>query len=105
MAMGGAVSNESGAKTVRTEVGNAPGPAWTQDRFADRHIGPDAADVDAMLRVLGHKTLDGLIDAAVPPSIRTRGARRICQVLFCREHDLVDGDSVFPGLHSQRLWT
>jgi glycine dehydrogenase len=74
MAMGGAVSNESGARTLRTEVGNAPGPAWSQDRFADRHIGPDAADVDAMLRVLGHKTLDGLIDAAVPPSIRARGA-------------------------------
>ena len=64
------LERESGARTVRTEAGSPSGPAWSQDRFADRHIGPDAADVDAMLRVLGHRTLDGLIDAAVPPSIR-----------------------------------
>src|SRR5882672_4574007 len=69
-----ASSNQAGAKPGRTDAGAATPAAWTQDRFADRHIGPDAADVEAMLRVLGHRTLDGLIDAAVPPSIRTRGA-------------------------------
>src|SRR5882672_12386884 len=67
-------SNQTGAKPGRAETGAGTGPAWTQDRFADRHIGPDAKDVEAMLRVLGHRTLDGLIEAAVPPSIRTRGA-------------------------------
>src|SRR5438552_18775377 len=40
------------------------------DRFAQRHIGPDAADIDKMLAVLGHASLDGLVDAAVPPNIR-----------------------------------
>jgi len=72
--MAGVISNQAGAKPGRTEGGAAAPAAWTQDRFADRHIGPDAADVEAMLRALGHRTLDGLIDAAVPPSIRTRGA-------------------------------
>ena len=40
------------------------------DRFVNRHIGPDAADIDKMLAVLGHASLDGLVDAAVPPNIR-----------------------------------
>src|SRR5262245_28683971 len=55
-----------------TRPEHAVRPAWTQDRFADRHIGPDAAEVESMLRVLGHATLDALVAAAVPASIRTR---------------------------------
>ena len=45
------------------------------DLFADRHIGPGAADdgpqVRAMLDALGYPTLDALVDAAVPAKIRT----------------------------------
>jgi len=41
------------------------------DTFAARHIGPDDADVDAMLDTLGYESLDALIDAAIPDSIRT----------------------------------
>ena len=37
--------------------------------FADRHIGPDAADVGEMLRVVGHGSLDALIHDTVPASI------------------------------------
>ena len=40
------------------------------DRFVNRHIGPDAGDIDKMLAVLGHASLDGLVDAAVPANIR-----------------------------------
>ena len=40
------------------------------DQFVRRHIGPDAAETGAMLALLGHKTLDELIDAAVPKKIR-----------------------------------
>jgi glycine cleavage system protein P-like pyridoxal-binding family len=40
------------------------------DRFADRHIGSGPQDIQEMLRVVGFPTLDALIDAAVPPSIR-----------------------------------
>src|SRR5207248_7747264 len=38
--------------------------------FAQRHIGPDPADIDEMLAVLGHQSLDELVDAAVPANIR-----------------------------------
>ncbi|MBZ5734033.1 aminomethyl-transferring glycine dehydrogenase [Nocardioides sp. TRM66260-LWL] len=40
--------------------------------FADRHIGPRDADVQRMLDALGLDSLDALMDAAVPASIRDR---------------------------------
>ena len=39
--------------------------------FVDRHIGPRGDDVQAMLRVVGHASLDALVDAAVPAGIRS----------------------------------
>ena len=39
--------------------------------FADRHIGPDAADVAEMLRVVGRDSLDALIRDTVPAGIRS----------------------------------
>src|SRR5216684_1272883 len=42
------------------------------DRFVDRHIGPDTRDVADMLEVLGKRSLDALIDATVPASIRLK---------------------------------
>ena len=41
-----------------------------RDRFADRHIGPSAAERAEMLKVVGAASLDALIDAAVPRDIR-----------------------------------
>jgi len=41
------------------------------DAFLGRHIGPDAAERAAMLADLGYDSLDALIDAVVPRSIRT----------------------------------
>ena len=38
--------------------------------FIPRHIGPSAADVEAMLELLGYDSLDALIDATVPAGIR-----------------------------------
>ena len=40
--------------------------------FVPRHIGPTPAEVEQMLDVLGVKSLDALIDATVPESIRLR---------------------------------
>jgi len=40
------------------------------ERFADRHIGPRAADVQRMLEVIGVDSVGALIDQTVPPSIR-----------------------------------
>src|SRR6266700_4445252 len=40
------------------------------DSFARRHIGPSEQEVRAMLREVGFKDLDALIDATVPQNIR-----------------------------------
>ena len=40
------------------------------DAFVDRHIGPRATDQQAMLARVGHDSLDSLMAAAVPESIR-----------------------------------
>ncbi|MEM8779979.1 MAG: glycine dehydrogenase (aminomethyl-transferring), partial [Cyanobacteria bacterium P01_G01_bin.49] len=41
----------------------------SSDRFAKRHIGPNAEEIGQMLKVLGFSTLDQLIDATVPQAI------------------------------------
>src|SRR5262245_29737769 len=40
--------------------------------FADRHIGPSAAEIEAMLAARDVETVDELIDQTVPESIRDR---------------------------------
>src|ERR1700680_3482882 len=44
--------------------------ALTEYSFADRHIGPNAAEVREMLRELGYDNRDALIEATVPKNIR-----------------------------------
>ncbi len=51
---------------------NIPATALPTGSFVPRHIGPGEADVAAMLELLGYDTLDALIDATVPESIRLR---------------------------------
>ncbi|MDP9822959.1 glycine dehydrogenase [Nocardioides massiliensis] len=41
------------------------------DAFVDRHLGPDATQVASMLEALGYAGLAELMDAAVPPRIRS----------------------------------
>jgi glycine dehydrogenase len=38
--------------------------------FAHRHLGPGADEIEAMLAAVGVESLDALVDAAVPASIR-----------------------------------
>src|SRR5215468_9208687 len=47
-------------------------PTRHPDRFVDRHLGPDARDVEEMLATLGLTNLDELIDRTVPASIRMK---------------------------------
>jgi len=47
-------------------------PLSDADSFVPRHIGPTPDDVEAMARTLGYRSLDALIDATVPESIRLR---------------------------------
>ena len=42
--------------------------------FADRHLGPDAAESQRMLEVVGYGSVEELMDAAIPESIRWNGA-------------------------------
>jgi len=44
-----------------------------QDGFIARHIGPDAADMAAMLATIGCASIDDLIDSTLPPGIRAAG--------------------------------
>ena len=44
------------------------------EHFVDRHLGPDASERAAMLRTLGLDSLQALVDATVPASIRLRRA-------------------------------
>ena len=45
--------------------------------FVDRHIGPDAREVEAMLATVGVGSLDELVDAAMPGSICSDQALRL----------------------------
>src|SRR5918996_664453 len=42
------------------------------DEFARRHIGPDAAQIEAMLEVVEARSLDDLVQQATPATIRTK---------------------------------
>ncbi|MBL7832054.1 MAG: glycine dehydrogenase (aminomethyl-transferring), partial [Saprospiraceae bacterium] len=42
----------------------------SQDRFVNRHLGPNEAEAAEMLRLTGYSNLDALIDATVPDNIR-----------------------------------
>src|SRR5689334_11672522 len=54
-----------------------PGTPVPARSFVDRHIGPRPHEIDQMLQSLGCKSLEQLIDKAVPASIRWRGELKI----------------------------
>ena len=58
------------------------------DRFATRHIGPDADETKQMLRAVGASSLDELIDQTIPASIRLR--RPLSLPAARSEHDLLE---------------
>ncbi|MFD2645234.1 aminomethyl-transferring glycine dehydrogenase [Pseudomonas japonica] len=45
-------------------------PLTTANEFIPRHIGPRDNDIEAMLALIGHASLDALIDSVVPASIK-----------------------------------
>ena len=55
------------------------------DDFATRHIGPTSRDVDAMLDVVGVRSIDDLIAQTVPVSIRDREPLELDPALTERE--------------------
>jgi glycine dehydrogenase len=70
------------------------------DTFVRRHIGPDEAEVRQMLDALGYDSLDALIDATVPGSIRMRcplalGPERSEYELLAELREMVGENQVF----------
>ena len=65
----GAKSSASSGVSAKSQPSNVFG--WS-DRFVQRHIGPNAAEVQEMLQSCGFSSLDSLIDAAVPSGIRLK---------------------------------
>ncbi len=61
------------------------------ERFQSRHIGPDAAERDEMLKVVGAPSLDALMDEAIPSRIRLK-----------KPLDLPDGQSEYEFLRELR---
>ena len=59
-------------KPASTRAQNTPDTPLLDrfDAFARRHIGPNGASIEEMLKVVGAESLDALIDATVPKSIR-----------------------------------
>jgi glycine dehydrogenase len=49
-----------------------PASQLDADSFVPRHIGPSDADIEEMAAMVGFKSLDALIDATVPDSIRLK---------------------------------
>jgi glycine dehydrogenase len=62
------------------------------ESFQSRHIGPDATERDAMLKVVGAASLDTLIDEAIPPRIRLK-----------QPPDLPDAKSEYEFLRDLRV--
>ena len=52
-----------GMKTINGSLRNT-------DEFVQRHLGPREADIREMLDAIGYESLDALVEAALPPSIR-----------------------------------
>lgn len=71
LATGGTNTVTRTAATSRTAPTSRTTPA--ADGFVDRHVGPRSNDLARMLDEVGARTLDGLIDEAVPSTIRMSG--------------------------------
>ncbi len=57
-------------------VGNQSEALEPFEDFVRRHVGPSAEEQEGMLKVLGYESLDALVDAAVPGSVRSLGTLR-----------------------------
>ncbi len=80
-----------------------PSLSLQADEFVHRHIGPNDADIAAMLEIVGVASLDELIDKAVPESIRTRDRLAFDgpspeSVTIERARELAAGNEVYVSL-------
>ncbi|MFZ1895801.1 MAG: aminomethyl-transferring glycine dehydrogenase subunit GcvPA, partial [Rhodoplanes sp.] len=74
--------------------------------FAERHVGPNPRDIDAMLATVGAKSLDALIADVIPASIRRRGPLALAPALseraaLTRMREIAGKNDVFTSLIGQ----
>ncbi len=75
-------------------------PLESTDRYERRHIGPGAADVDAMLAAIGVESIEALIEQTVPASIRTDSELKLDPALSEQDYlksvaDIADQNKIF----------
>ena len=59
------------------QAGNQSEALEPFEDFVRRHVGPSDDEQEGMLKVLGYESLDALVDAAVPGSVRSLDALRL----------------------------
>jgi glycine dehydrogenase len=74
--------------------------------FVQRHVGPNARDIEAMLAKVGARSLDALIAEVVPASIRRRGPLALAPALseraaLARIREVAGKNEVFTSLIGQ----
>lgn len=60
------------SSTVSLATSASQGVFTPTDQFLHRHVGSQGKDKSSMLQTVGYQTLDELIDATVPSSIRLK---------------------------------
>ncbi len=71
---------------VQAQIFSLPQKISNQiNEFIGRHIGPDDAEIDRMVRYLGYSSLDDLINSVVPSAIRTQKPLKIGEGISERE--------------------
>ncbi|TQM58074.1 aminomethyl-transferring glycine dehydrogenase [Humibacillus xanthopallidus] len=65
--------------TASASPGSSPGGAAGAPLadFVSRHVGPDSADTEHMLAVIGQPSLDAMCDRAIPGAIRSESPLRV----------------------------
>src|SRR5688500_9421269 len=58
---------------MATTIKQLDGALAVAESFVPRHIGPSAADIEKMVEAVGFRSLDELIEATIPASIRYDG--------------------------------
>ena len=61
---------EKSQETTETAVAETVTPPPHPDQFANRHIGPDADEARAMLKVIGADSMEAFLETVVPAAIR-----------------------------------
>ena len=114
------MNDAGGTGGAATAPLGGPGPGvpvrdgmMADEVFADRHIGPSPADVEAMLAIVGQPGLSALVDAIVPGSIRLHAplglgpavgeAEALAQLAQLAARNRVFRSYIGMGYHATRL--